>query len=199
MHRARPPDAFAGSDDRRAQAISHGQARRRNGPAWPDVGPPAPHCREPVRKRKHRRAGGLASLTCSAAVADTRHVARYNSIYFNAHSSLSARLSAGNTLALVEAVSRGMIKNGFAIVRPPGHHAEQKEAMGFCLYNNVAIAAKLAQKEWGIERYGRRCARGCDAVRTLTLRCHVCAAPRYHQRVHPRLGHPPRQRHAERL
>jgi len=124
-------------------------------------------------------------------------VARYNSIYFNGHSSLAARLSAGNTLALVEAVSRGMVKNGFAIVRPPGHHAEQKEAMGFCLYNNVAVAAKLAQKEWGVERYGRRAARGCDAVRALTVGRRALAASRSRQGVHPRLGRPPRQWHAE--
>ena len=39
-------------------------------------------------------------------------------------------------------VANGELKNGFALVRPPGHHAEHEEAMGFCYFNSVAIAAK---------------------------------------------------------
>ena len=55
-------------------------------------------------------------------------------------------------MALVEAVSRRTLRNGMAIVRPPGHHAEHDAAMGFCMYNNVAIAAKLARERWGVQR-----------------------------------------------
>ena len=65
---------------------------------------------------------------------------------------MAARLSAGSTLALVEAVSRGQVRNGMAIVRPPGHHAEHDQAMGFCMYNNVGLAAKLARERWGVGR-----------------------------------------------
>jgi acetoin utilization deacetylase AcuC-like enzyme len=57
----------------------------------------------------------------------------------------AALLAAG---AAIEAVRRG----GFAIARPPGHHAERARAMGFCLFDNVAIAARWAQAELGIER-----------------------------------------------
>ena len=57
----------------------------------------------------------------------------------------AARLAAGITL---EAVDR----SGFALVRPPGHHALADRAMGFCLLNNVAIAARYAQAELGLER-----------------------------------------------
>jgi acetoin utilization deacetylase AcuC-like enzyme len=61
-------------------------------------------------------------------------------------------LAAGGLLAAVEAVLDGAVDNAFALVRPPGHHAEAEAAMGFCLFNNVAIAARWAQRERAIER-----------------------------------------------
>ncbi|KAI9357707.1 hypothetical protein BD770DRAFT_419935 [Pilaira anomala] len=56
------------------------------------------------------------------------------------HSSLSARVAAGALLSLVHPIIQGQMRNGFALVRPPGHHAENDAAMGFCFYNNVAVA-----------------------------------------------------------
>ena len=53
----------------------------------------------------------------------------------------AARLAAGSLLVVCEAVLAGQVANGFALVRPPGHHAERERAMGFCLFNNVALAA----------------------------------------------------------
>ncbi|KAF9925155.1 Histone deacetylase hda1 [Linnemannia zychae] len=76
----------------------------------------------------------------------------YNSIYLNAESAVCARLSCGNLLELCSAVATGKVLNGVAIVRPPGHHAEPDEAGGFCLYNNVAIAARFLQKEHGMKK-----------------------------------------------
>ncbi len=52
----------------------------------------------------------------------------------------------------VQAVCRGDVDRAFAVVRPPGHHAECARAMGFCFYNNVAVAAMAARQEPGIER-----------------------------------------------
>jgi acetoin utilization deacetylase AcuC-like enzyme len=58
----------------------------------------------------------------------------------------AARLAAGAAVGAVEAVWSGRAQNAFALVRPPGHHAEQARAMGFCLLNNAAIAAEAARR-----------------------------------------------------
>ena len=63
-----------------------------------------------------------------------------------------ARLAAGGALDLVSAVMEGKIANGFALVRPPGHHAERKIALGFCLFNSVAVAARYLEKRYGLRR-----------------------------------------------
>jgi acetoin utilization deacetylase AcuC-like enzyme len=63
-----------------------------------------------------------------------------------------ARLAAGGLAALCARVARGQLDRGFAAVRPPGHHAERDLAMGFCLFNNVAVAARSLREREGIER-----------------------------------------------
>ncbi|KAM3751263.1 hypothetical protein ACB098_04G095500 [Castanea mollissima] len=73
--------------------------------------------------------------------------AKFNSIYFNEGSSESAYLAAGSVVDVVERVAKGELNSAFAIVRPPGHHAEHNEAMGFCLHNNVAIATSFLLNE----------------------------------------------------
>jgi acetoin utilization deacetylase AcuC-like enzyme len=64
----------------------------------------------------------------------------------------TARLAAGGVLTAVEAVLGGVAHNGFAIVRPPGHHARPDHAMGFCFFNNVAIAAQYLIERHGLKR-----------------------------------------------
>ncbi|KAI5062795.1 hypothetical protein GOP47_0021342 [Adiantum capillus-veneris] len=64
--------------------------------------------------------------------------------YANSHSALAARLAAGICIDLTAAILKGQVLNGFALVRPPGHHALHATAMGFCLHNNAALAAKAA-------------------------------------------------------
>lgn len=63
-----------------------------------------------------------------------------------------ARLSAGGALALIDAVMAGSTRNGFGLLRPPGHHATATESLGFCVYNNIAMAARYAQNVHGLDR-----------------------------------------------
>lgn len=63
-----------------------------------------------------------------------------------------ALLSTGGVLSIAEAVVTDKAKNGFAMVRPPGHHATPGQSMGFCLFNNIAITARYLQREHGVGR-----------------------------------------------
>ena len=65
-----------------------------------------------------------------------------------------AMLATGGIIDIAARIMKGEIDNAFCAVRPPGHHAEKSEAMGFCYFNNIAIAARYLQKKWGIERVG---------------------------------------------
>jgi acetoin utilization deacetylase AcuC-like enzyme len=64
----------------------------------------------------------------------------------------AALWAAGGLLELIQAVMEKRLDNGFALVRPPGHHAERDRAMGFCLFNNVAIGARYALGSFSLER-----------------------------------------------
>jgi acetoin utilization deacetylase AcuC-like enzyme len=72
--------------------------------------------------------------------------------YISARSFEVALLAAGGTAELALRVARGELDSGLAAVRPPGHHAESDRAMGFCLFNNVAVAARALQKEESVDR-----------------------------------------------
>jgi acetoin utilization deacetylase AcuC-like enzyme len=63
-----------------------------------------------------------------------------------------ALLAVGGVMAGVDEVMGGRIKNGFCAVRPPGHHAERDKAMGFCIFNNVAVAARYVQEKFGLKK-----------------------------------------------
>ena len=64
----------------------------------------------------------------------------------------AAYLAVGGALAAVDAVMASRVDQVFCAVRPPGHHAEANRAMGFCLYNNVAVAARYIQERYGLKR-----------------------------------------------
>jgi len=66
----------------------------------------------------------------------------------------TALLAVGGILDTIDLVMKNKIDNAFCAVRPPGHHAETNKAMGFCYFNNVAIAARYLQKKWSIKKVG---------------------------------------------
>ncbi|HRX01875.1 MAG TPA: histone deacetylase [Anaerolineae bacterium] len=96
-----------------------------------------------VHSRKHLDTVALAAQRGAHLDADT---------YVGADSEQAARLAAGGLCGVVDAVLNGQARNGFALVRPPGHHATPDRGMGFCLYNNVAVAARAAQAEHDLQR-----------------------------------------------
>jgi acetoin utilization deacetylase AcuC-like enzyme len=70
----------------------------------------------------------------------------------NPHTWNAIRRGAGAALAATDAVIAGELENAFCAVRPPGHHATRSRAMGFCIFNNVAIAARYALERHGLKR-----------------------------------------------
>jgi acetoin utilization deacetylase AcuC-like enzyme len=90
-----------------------------------------------------RRVAGTAGKTFSSLDPDTQASPR---------SYDAACLAAGAVVKGIEMVNAGEADNGFALVRPPGHHAEADRAMGFCLFNNVAVGAHYAVERLGLER-----------------------------------------------
>ncbi|XP_041735579.1 histone deacetylase 5 isoform X5 [Coregonus clupeaformis] len=73
-----------------------------------------------------------------------------DTVWNEMHSSGAVRMAVGCVIELAFKVAAGELKNGFAVVRPPGHHAEESTAMGFCFFNSVAITAKLLKQKLGV-------------------------------------------------
>ncbi len=105
-----------------------------------------------------------ASVEELSAVHDEQYISRINDVaqrgggwldadtVMSADSYEAAIYAAGGAIAATEAVMSGEVPSAFALVRPPGHHATSRRAMGFCLFNNVAIAAKYALAKYNLER-----------------------------------------------
>jgi acetoin utilization deacetylase AcuC-like enzyme len=115
-------------------------------------------------------------IQISAVPADTQwiqtvhpesYIRRFEEVCLNGHRTMdsqdnqmchetfeTALLAVGGILKTIDLLMDGEIENAFCAVRPPGHHAERIEAMGFCYFNNVAIAARYLQKHWGVGRVG---------------------------------------------
>ncbi|KAM6151515.1 histone deacetylase 6-like [Rhynchocyon petersi] len=76
----------------------------------------------------------------------------YDSVYLHPNSYSCACLASGSVLRLVDAVLGDEVRNGMAIVRPPGHHAQHSLMDGYCMFNHVAVAARYAQQKHDIQR-----------------------------------------------
>ncbi|XP_005076282.4 histone deacetylase 9 isoform X10 [Mesocricetus auratus] len=88
----------------------------------------------------------FSSLPCGGLGVDS------DTIWNELHSSGAARMAVGCVIELASRVASGELKNGFAVVRPPGHHAEESAAMGFCFFNSVAITAKYLRDQLNINK-----------------------------------------------
>jgi acetoin utilization deacetylase AcuC-like enzyme len=109
----------------------------------------AVHDREYVA-RVHRAVADLMPLELDAEPFQPMPVRRFSTdVYLSPGSGLAATHAAGAALVALDAIAAGQARNGYALVRPPGHHASQAEAMGFCIFNNVAVAARYAQRRHG--------------------------------------------------
>lgn len=86
------------------------------------------------------------------AIAHRRHGYLDPDTYMNEHSLEAAYMAAGGVVDAVDLVMNGKVTNAFSLGRPPGHHATRDQSMGFCLINNVAIAAEYARRRYKLER-----------------------------------------------
>ncbi|KAF8271520.1 histone deacetylase complex protein [Lactarius quietus] len=93
----------------------------------------------------------LKSLTRQEII-DSKAFYEHDSLYVSPQTTESALLSCGGVIEASLAVARGDLKKTLAIVRPPGHHAEPDRPMGFCFFNNVAVAARVVQQLTPIKR-----------------------------------------------
>ncbi|KAM4748887.1 polyamine deacetylase HDAC10 [Rhinophrynus dorsalis] len=76
----------------------------------------------------------------------------YTAAFFHKNSYRCAKLSLGGTLQLVDSVMSGEVHNGMALIRPPGHHSQRSQSNGFCIFNNVAVAAEYAKHKYKLQR-----------------------------------------------
>ncbi|XP_065142540.1 histone deacetylase 7 isoform X3 [Paramisgurnus dabryanus] len=103
-------------------------------------------------KLDNRKLAGILSqrmfvmLPCGGVGVDN------DTIWNEMHTSTASRMAAGSVTELAFRVAKGELKNGFAVVRPPGHHADPSNPMGFCFFNSVAIAAKQLQQKLNVNK-----------------------------------------------
>jgi acetoin utilization deacetylase AcuC-like enzyme len=108
-----------------------------------------------------------ADIEWIEAVHDPRYIRRFEEVCLSGNRTFdypdnqmcvdtyeTAFLAVGGILDAARRIMEGELDNAFCAVRPPGHHAEYNQAMGFCYFNNVAIAARYLQKAFGIQRVG---------------------------------------------
>jgi acetoin utilization deacetylase AcuC-like enzyme len=147
--RHEPPPGHPESPDRLRAVLSPFDA--------PDFAPlirlEAPEVSREQLRRVHHPALVDQVLDEWNALAQTHHYVRIDAdTAMSAGSAQAALRASGACVAAVDEVMKGTIRNAFCAVRPPGHHAERDRAMGFCLFNNIAVAAAQARAVHGCAR-----------------------------------------------
>ncbi len=142
-----------------------------------DTGPGHPECRERIAvttsyleqqnwfPRLQQLQARSAAIEQILAIHDRKYIQRAEEVCRSGNSFLDsmdvsvslesydiALLAAGSALQLADDLVAGEIDNGFALLRPPGHHAENGMALGFCLFNNIAILARYLQQQHGLDK-----------------------------------------------
>mmetsp|Transcript_17513 Transcript_17513/g.38010 ORF Transcript_17513/g.38010 Transcript_17513/m.38010 type:complete len:632 (+) Transcript_17513:169-2064(+) len=97
-----------------------------------------------------QRLDQLTGCTCTERL--DREAEQYTSVYFTPDTVAAAKNAAASLCRLVSSVVDGTLDNGFAVIRPPGHHSEAGLAGGYCVINNVAVAAAYAKEKLGVKR-----------------------------------------------
>jgi acetoin utilization deacetylase AcuC-like enzyme len=116
---------------------------------WPRLAPVTPH---PVDLDLLGRVHSRGYIDQVAAISARGGGYLDSDTYLVGQTYAAARLAAGGAADLVRGVMAGEIQNGIALLRPPGHHAERRRGMGFCIFNNIAVAAQAALDEYGLQR-----------------------------------------------
>lgn len=106
----------------------------------------------PAREKEIALIHDSAHISRVAATAEKSFFAFDADTPVSAKSYETALLATGGLLTLLDAIMDRDIDNGFALVRPPGHHAERNQAMGFCLFNSAAIGAQYLRERFGLKR-----------------------------------------------
>uniref|UniRef100_A0A4W4E4H2 Protein deacetylase HDAC6 n=1 Tax=Electrophorus electricus TaxID=8005 RepID=A0A4W4E4H2_ELEEL len=107
------------------------------------------HCLWDTRKEYIDRMKSTQKMT----VEELKSVSEdYDSVYLHPESFTCACLGAGSLLQLVDKVMTSELLNGFSVCRPPGHHAHADKMNGYCMFNNLAVAARYAQKHHAVQR-----------------------------------------------
>lgn len=102
---------------------------------------------------RHAHIHAIEAVQHLDSQADVDDVAsQYESVFLTKGSNRCARIAAGSVLELVQLVAAGTLCNGLAAVRPPGHHADADQCWGFCVFNNVALAAAVARERYGMKK-----------------------------------------------
>ncbi|XP_046841297.1 histone deacetylase 4-like isoform X2 [Xenia sp. Carnegie-2017] len=102
--------------------------------------------------RSRGQNGDMTTLKCFTTLPCSGLGVDADTIWNEAHSANAARMAVGCVTELAYKIASRDLKNGFAVVRPPGHHAEAHQAKGFCYFNAVAIAARLLRLRMSVEK-----------------------------------------------